>query len=105
MCPRSNPRSPKLTARREAETRSRECAVRATAGMDRVPPDRDDFWSDLRRGRRRIYGGLLAFIDRAAAIGAPYAVVDFGIRVVHAYARDVYNVEAAPLGTPLPQGA
>jgi hypothetical protein len=76
--------------------------------MDRVPPDRDDFWSDLRRGRRRIYGGLLSFIDRARTIGAPLPVVLFGIRVVWQYAHEAYGVEPTPitpLGAALPQGA
>jgi hypothetical protein len=105
--------SPRLTTltlrspRRAAEARSQECAVAATAHMDRVPESADFYWTDLRRGRRRVYGGLLAFIDRARSIGAPLSVVLFGVRVVWAYAHECYGVEPTPLGTfgaPLPRG-
>src|SRR5690348_5068561 len=49
-------RSPVLTARRTAERRAQECAVAATAHLDRVPYDADWLLPDLRRGRRRLYG-------------------------------------------------
>ena len=83
-------------ARRAAERRSQECAAAATAHMDRLPPDADDFWHYLRRGRRRVYGGFLSFIDRARQIGTPFVWVLFAIDVVRAYAYEVYD---APLPT------
>jgi hypothetical protein len=81
------------TPRREAETRAQECAVAATSHLDRVPPSVDDYWGDLRRGQRRIYGGLLAFIDRARTIGTPFEIVRFGIATVYAYACDIYGID------------
>lgn len=87
--------------RRTAERRSQECAVAATSHLDRLPPDGDDFWKDLRRGRRRIWGGLLAFLERAHAIGTPFSIVLFGIETVLAFACDLYG--APPMSiTPLP---
>ena len=71
--PRSTARRPE--ARRRAHRTSQAAAVAATAHMDRVPPSADDYWHDLRRGRRWVYGGLLRFVDRCAALGTPLDVV------------------------------
>lgn len=81
-------------ARRTLLKSSNTLAVQATAHMDRVPWSPDDYWSDLRRGRRWVWGGALRFIDRCAAIGTPLAVILAAIDALRWYALDRYN--AAP---------
>jgi hypothetical protein len=83
-------------SRRAARRASNTVAVRATAHMDAVPASADDYWHDLRRGRRWVWGGLLRFIDRCREIGTPLGVVLLAIRAVEWYARDVYGTAGLP---------
>lgn len=82
----------RLEARQRAHRTSQEAAVSATAHMDAVPPSPDDYWHDLRRGRRWIYGGLLRFVDRCAQLGTPLDVVLAGLDALRWYALDAYGV-------------
>lgn len=86
--------SRRVEARRALTQTSNTIAVGATQHLDRVPASPDDYWHDLRRGRRWVWGGLVRFIDRCAEIGAPLEVVQEAIDAMHWYARDAYN--AAP---------
>lgn len=89
----------RLEARQRAHRASQASAVSATAHMDRVPPSADDYWHDLRRGRRWIYGGLLRFIDRCATLGTPLSVVLAAVDALAWYARDVYGTPPSPPST------
>lgn len=84
----------RLEARRTAERASNAVALAATAHMDRVPATADDYWHDLRRGRRWIYGGLLRFVDRCADVGTPLDVVLAGLDALRWYTLDVYGQPA-----------
>ena len=88
----------RLEARRHAHRTSQASAVAATAHMDAVPPTPDDYWHDLRRGRRWVYGGLLRFIDRCAQLGTPLDVVVRALDALRWYAHDVYGQPPGPLG-------
>lgn len=100
-------RRPYLTTARRVEARrslaktSSTLAVDATAHLDRVPASPDDYWHDLRRGRRWIWGGLTRFIERCNEIGAPLDVVLAAIDAMKWFARDLYGVTP----TPTPQHA
>ena len=63
------------------------------AKMPTPENDRGDFIQDLRRGRRRIYGGLLRYIDVAAGQGVPLDVVRRIPEVIAAYIDETYAVQ------------
>lgn len=83
-------------ARRVLLKSSNTLAVRATSHMDAVPPDDPDYWHDLRRGRRWVWGGLLRFIDRCATIGTPLSVVLDALDALRWYAMDCYDTPPHP---------
>ena len=90
----------RLEARRRAEQTSQASAVAATAHMDAVPASADDYWHDLRRGRRWVYGGLLRFISRCAALGTPIEVVLTAIDALRWFTHDIYDLEPSPPAMP-----
>ena len=81
----------RMEARRRVHRTSQASAVAATAHMDAVPPATADYWWDLRRGRRWVYGGVLRFIDRCAELHTPLGVVLSALDALRWYAFDVYG--------------
>ncbi len=54
-----------------------------------------DWWADLRRERRRVYGGLLRFIDALIAKGWPEDKVQMIPGWISSYISDGYRGRAA----------
>jgi hypothetical protein len=60
-------------ARKAIERRTKDLVLYTTQGG--IPDHYFDWWADLRRGRLRIYGGLLRFIDLSVLRGVPKAIL------------------------------
>jgi hypothetical protein len=60
------------------------------ATREGIPADRFDWWADLRRGRLRIWGGLLRFVDSLIARGFPEHRVQIIPDLLRAYISDQY---------------
>lgn len=72
-----------------------EVVVKTHDEQGRVPQQAAEWFHDLRRGRLRVYGSLLRYIDIAVETGTPKEVVDRIPEVIAAYIADCYEDSAA----------
>lgn len=63
----------------------------STAEVGRVPANHAEWFYDLRRGRRHIYGSLLRFIDVSITHGASKDVLLMIPRWIESYICDQYD--------------
>lgn len=61
------------------------------ATRDGIPDDRFDWWADLRRGRLRIWGGLLRFVDSLIQKGHTERVVQIIPDLLREYIADQFR--------------
>lgn len=61
------------------------------ATSEGIPSDRFDWWADLRRQRRRVWGGLLRFVDALIEKGHPEHLVQIIPRLLSEYIADQYR--------------
>lgn len=66
------------------------------ATNDGIPVDRFDWWADLRRGRLRIWGGLLRFVDSLIAKGHAESVVQIIPDLLREYIADQFRGPQPP---------
>lgn len=87
--------APKIEYRNFRSVQARSQADRELQGVVvrlPVPKSADrHFAYDLRRGRRRVYGSLLRFIDLAAAAGVSKDVVKLIPGILDSYIDDVFT--------------
>lgn len=69
------------------------------ATSDGIPEVGFDYWADLRRQRRRIWGGLLRFVDALIAKGYPEKVVQIIPDLLREYVADQYRGPDGPGST------
>jgi hypothetical protein len=92
-----------LEARRRIERRAHDLVLMTTSGG--VPAFHADWHYDLRRGRLRIFGGLLRFIDVSVARGVPRAFIDMIPDVLRAYIQDQFDAAEAAMAKPTHKAA
>jgi hypothetical protein len=86
-------------SRQIAERKSHDIVVRATAGG--VGDMMADWFFDLRRGRLRLYGGLLRFIDVSILRNVPRSVLHLIPDFIREYIETEYDDhDAAALRRP-----
>lgn len=83
-------RAAKRAARRAGIDRETHTQVVALDPA-RVAPEQYDFLMDLRRGRRRVYGGLLRYLDVAREAGAPKEALLLIPQWIESYVNDLFD--------------
>ena len=78
-------------ARKKIDRELRGVVIASTAHLQRVPQEQADFFYDLRRGQRRVYGSLLTYVDTCAANGTSKEVLLLIPQWIAAYINDLYE--------------
>jgi len=80
-----------VEARRKIDRELHGVVIASTAHLPRVPQEQAHFFFDLRRGRRKLYGALLRYVDTCAANGTSKEVLLLIPRWIEAYIDDLYE--------------
>jgi hypothetical protein len=70
-----------------------------------VPDFLADWFGDLRRGRLRVWGGLLRFIDVSIARGVPRAIINMIPEILREYLNDQYDAAEQAMAKPTHKAA
>lgn len=88
-------------ARDRIQRESHALVVHTTEGATAKHQEGSAWFTDLRRGRLNIYGGLLRFIEHLARRGVPMETALLIPQWLESYIRDVYGDTPAPAAIPL----